>query len=220
MGTINGTGDAIGGSRAIEVGYLDGRPYWDYGTLAEGEDVNGTATSVFTHGEREDRTFVTKVEGTDGFKTVFGLPIGLIQDARERLALTSEILGFFEVPRDTREAATTTVAFERFQHVQVGQDWPVAVGAVAPGGVDRVTLTHRPYGAEVWSTVTFDEVADGMFAGTIPGSQIGNNGLEYFVSAVVVGEDVRRVAGQRQASLHRQAGDVRRHLAAGDRPAR
>jgi M6 family metalloprotease-like protein len=178
MGDLIGLDDAVGGTRTVGVGYLDGRPYLDYGTLAT-EGVKGMATGVFAHAERPDHVVATRVEGD--VRAVYGAPLGLLQDAAERVTLVEEVLEFFGIGTGNAAPSDLRVHFERFHHVQVGQDWPVTVGAVAPGGVDGVTMAYRPYGAAAWERIALDQAAIGLWAGAIPGSDIGGGGLEYFV---------------------------------------
>jgi hypothetical protein len=194
MGTIEGLGDDIGGDRTIDVGYLDGRPYIDYGTVPD--DIVGTATGVLAHTERPDRVVATKVEGATGFRTFYGLPIGLVSDGAERLALVSEVLDFLGVQTGAPDPDALHVHFERFQHVQVGEGWPVTVGALDPAGVDGVRIAQRHYGGHDWTRTELDEVDDGVWTGTIPGTAIANNGIQYFVEVDVDGETVQIDGGE------------------------
>lgn len=190
-GTATGLGGPVGGTRALELGYLDGKPYLDYGRVAAEEAVKGTARGLFTHelvpnpdpaGDPVD-VVATSVEGASaagGFRTVYGLPINLVQDPAERVRLMQEVLGFFGVPTGTTAPQDLAVRFTRFQLVQDGEDWRVTVGAVAAAGVDRVELVHRPYGTSSWRTLALTPAGGGLFTGVVPGDQIPNNGLEYF----------------------------------------
>ena len=185
-GTVTGLGGPVGGTRAIELGYLDGKPYIDYGPVAT-EGVHGTATGLFAHEatpEGGEHVVATAVEGSAdkaGFRTVYGLPIGLVLDPEERTTLMEEVLTFFGVPTRAPSASELAVRFNRFQLVQDGQPWPVTVGAVAPGGVSQVELVHRAYGTQTWRSLPLTSAGNGLFSGTIPAAQIPNNGLEYFV---------------------------------------
>jgi hypothetical protein len=100
-----------------------------------------------------------RVEGEGGFRTVFGLPLGLVRGARAQHDLFIEVLDYLGVETGRSEPAALAVRFERFAHVQVGEDWPVVVGAVAPEGVDAVTVVHRPYGAVSWQRIPLAVVA-------------------------------------------------------------
>lgn len=204
-GTVTGLGGPIGGEREFAIGYLDGRPYIDYGQVTT-EGVKGTATGLFSHeltpnAEQDPVDVVaTSVEGSvdaGGFRTVYGLPISLVQDAAERLRLPTEILDFFGVETTAPTTEALAVRFARFQHVQDGEPWRVTVGAVASAGVDQVELVHRPYGTTTWRALPLAPAADGLFSGTIPGDQIPNNGLEYF-ARVTSGGQVVEVDGGSQ----------------------
>ncbi|MBW3562382.1 MAG: hypothetical protein KY437_07795, partial [Actinobacteria bacterium] len=189
MGEVQGQGDEIGGDRTIAVNYLDGRPYIDYGAALE-EGVTGTATGLFAHAERPEQFVATKVEGDGGFRSVYGLPVGVIEDGAEQMQLTREVLSFLGVETGAPSPSSLDIHYQRYQHVQVGEDWPVTVGAVAPADVGRVSVGYRPYGADEWDRVDLEEAVDGIWTGTIPGSDIANNGLEYFVEADVGGNVV------------------------------
>ncbi|MGH3440515.1 MAG: hypothetical protein ACRDUY_00405, partial [Nitriliruptorales bacterium] len=76
-----------------------------------------------------------------------------------------------------------------------GEDWPVTVGAVAPGGVNRVSVAYRPYGTPAWNQVDLEESVDGIWSGAIPDTAIGNNGLEYYVELDVGGTVVQAAGG-------------------------
>ena len=186
-GTVTGLGESIGGERDIEIGYMDGKPYIDYGQVAT-EGVKGEAKGLFSHElipiAEEDPVDVvaTSVDGSaeaGGFRTVYGLPINLVQDPAERTKLTQEILDFFGVDGDGSAPNDLTVRFNRFQMVQDGEPWRVTVGA-AGAKVDKVELMHRPYGTSDWRSLELTEAGDGLYSGVIPGKQIPNNGLEYF----------------------------------------
>ena len=204
-GTVTGLGGPIGGTRAFELGYMDGRPYIDYGQIPE-EGVKGTATGLFSHelipiAESDPVDVVaTSVEGSaeaGGFRTVYGLPINLVLDPAERVKLMEEVLAFFDVAPGGAAADALSVRFNRFQHVQDGEPWSVNIGAVAPDGVDKVELMHRPYGTTPWRSLELSQAPGGLYSGTIPGNQIPNNGLEYF-ARVTSGDDVIEVDGGAQ----------------------
>lgn len=201
-GTVTGLGGPVGGTRKIELGYLDGRPYIDYGQVPE-QGVKGTARGLFSHElvpiAEQDRVEVvaTSVEGAadaGGFRTVYGLPISLVLDPKERITLMKEVLGFFGVATGAASPTELAVRFNRFQLVQDEQDWRVNVGAVAPGGIQKVELVHRPYGTETWRSLDLAPAGSGLYSGTIPGGQIPNNGLEYF-ARVTTGGQVIEVDG-------------------------
>ena len=198
-GTATGLGGPIGGTRDVELGYMDGKPYVDYGQMSAAGDVYGTATGLFSHeliptAEADPVDVIaTSVEGSDernGFRTVYGMPINMVLDPTERVTLTSEILDFFGVETGAPAADDVAVRFNRFQMVQDDEPWRVNVGAVAPGGVDAVEFMHRPYGTSSWRSLELDEAEPGMFSGTIPGGQIPNNGLEYFARVTTDGDVV------------------------------
>ena len=204
-GTITGLGGPIGGTRAMELGYMDGRPYIDYGQVPT-EGVKGKATGLFSHElipiAEEDPVDVvaTSVEGAadaGGFRTVYGLPINLVLDPAERVKLTEEVLAFFGVAPGGTNPEALSVRFNRFQHVQDGEPWRVNVGAVSPGGVDKVELMHRPYGTTPWRSLELSQAPGGLYSGTIPGDQIPNNGLEYF-ARITSGNQVIEVDGGSQ----------------------
>lgn len=195
-GTITGLGGPVGGERAIELGYMDGKPYLDYGQVPA-EGVKGEATGLFSHeliptAEADPVDVVaTSVEGSEGsgaFRTVYGLPIPMIQDPSERVKLTQEILDFFGVATGTPAAPRDPVVrFNRFQLVQDGEPWRVTVGA-AGSDVSSVELRHRPYGTATWRSLELERVDQGLFSGVIPGAQIPNNGLEYYARVTSGGE--------------------------------
>ena len=203
-GTIKGLGGPVGGEREIEIGYMDGKVYVDYGQVPAAEDVKGEAAALFTHeltpGAEADPVDViaTSVDGSEdagGFRTVYGLPINLVKSPDERVKLTSEILDYFGV--DTGDAASPgklAVRFNRFQMVQHNQPWRVTVGAVGGDGVDKVELVHRHYGGTKWRSLTLNKADDGLYSGVIPAKQMANNGLEYFVRVTSNG-DVDNIDG-------------------------
>ena len=202
-GIATGLGGPVGGEREIQLGYMDGKAYIDYGPMAAEADVKGTATALFTHedipvdAEGPAEVIATSVQGADdagSFRTVYGLPINLVQDPAERVKLTEEILGFFDVETGSTPPQDLAVRFNRFQLVQNGQDWRVTVGAVAADGIDKVELVHRPYGTKAWRALSLARETDGIFSGVIPGGQIPNNGLEYF-ARVTSGGDVIEIDG-------------------------
>jgi M6 family metalloprotease-like protein len=194
-GTVTGLGGPVGGTRSVEVGYLDGRPYLDYGQVQE-EDVKGTATGLFAHEltpEGEQDVVATSVEGAanaGGFRTVYGMPINLVLEPRERITLMREVLGFFGVVTGAPAPGDLAVRFDRFRLVQDEEDWRVNVGAVAPEGIAKLELVHRPYGTDTWRSLALAPAGSGLYSGTIPGAQIPNNGLEYFARVTTAGRVV------------------------------
>lgn len=198
-GTVTGLGGPVGGTRQIELGYMDGRPYIDYGQV-QTEDVLGTAKGLFAHEatpEGEENVVATSVAGSadaGSFRTVYGLPINLVLDPKQRTTLMKEVLGFFGVAAGAPTPSQLAVRFTRFQFVQDEEDWRVNVGAVAPGGVQQVELVHRVYGTDAWRSLALAPAGSGLYSGTIPGAQIPNNGLEYF-ARVTTGGRVIEVDG-------------------------
>ena len=201
-GTITGLGGPVGGERDIEIGYMDGKPYLDYGQVPA-ENVKGEATGLFSHeltpeAESDPVDVVaTSVDGSEeagAFRTIYGLPINLVLDPSERVTITGEILDFFGVETGAPAApADPVVRFNRFQLVQDGQPWRVTVGA-AGQDVSKVELLHRPYGMTSWRTLELAKVDEGLYSGVIPGAQIPNNGLEYY-ARVTSGGQVMDVNG-------------------------
>jgi M6 family metalloprotease-like protein len=183
-GTLTGLGDAeIGGTRSIALGFMDYKPYLDFGTLAA-SGVSGTATALFAHSTKPANIVGTKVVGTSGFRTVYTPPLQIIGDARERATLGREVLTFLGVQLGKVNPDTSAIKHERYRHIQVGQDLPFVVGAaVDKGAVASVDLLYRTYGKTAWKTLRLTSVGDGLYGGTIPGAEIHNNGLEYYVRA-------------------------------------
>jgi M6 family metalloprotease-like protein len=197
-GVAVGLGDGVGKDRGVELGYLDQRPYLDYGQLAAPADVAGRATALFSHSRRPEHVIASKVVGDDGFRSVYSFPLGLIQGAEDRAVLTSEVLRFLGVPIRTSAPREASVVMNRFRHVQPDQAWPVVVGATGPNGVKRVELHYRSYGGDAWTVQGLRPAGNGLFEGRIPAAEIDNNGLEYFVRALVPGQGWIETAGGAQ----------------------
>ncbi|MGH3443442.1 MAG: immune inhibitor A domain-containing protein, partial [Nitriliruptorales bacterium] len=123
MGSVAAVDESLAAQRTIDIGYLDGRPYIDYGAIPE-EGVKGTATGLFAHADRPDHLIATQVEGEAGFRSVYGLPVGLLDDGAEQVKLTKEVLSFFGVETGAPAPSSLAVHYPRFQHVQIGEDWP------------------------------------------------------------------------------------------------
>ena len=199
-GKITGQGGPVGGTRTIKLGYLDGRPYIDYGSIPT-DGVSGEASPLFKHEATplgEEDVVATSVVGESGFRTVYGIPLGLVLDAEERATMMREVLTFFGVAIPSTAAADALqVRFNRFQLIQDDENWTVTVGAVAPGGVDKVELVHRPYGAQSWRTLPLTSVGTGLYTGTLQGLDTWNNGLEYYVRVTAGGTTVDVDGGPR-----------------------
>lgn len=179
---MTGQGDAIGGTREVEMSYIDGRPYLDYVDLTD--SPNGTAVPLFIHEQRPENPVATKLDGGT-FRTVLSPALTGIADGAEQQLLTAEVLDFLGVATGAPDADDERVVFNRFQHVQTGAPWPVTVGAPS---ADEVTFHHRIHGDDTWSELVLDEPVDGLFTGTLPADAIANNGLDYYVSVTRDGE--------------------------------
>ena len=200
MGKAVRVGSSSAELASLDMGYLDGRPYLDYGVMAS-EGVKGKATALYKHSLRSDGVIATKVEGT-GFRTVYSPPLGVLTAAKDQLAFAKEALAFLGVPTDKASAAAATIKFNRFGYVQVGQGWTVQVGAVAPEGVRSVELIYRPAGAVAWTSATLKAVGDGIYEGSIPKQNVRNNGLEYFAQlTTTTGQVVQSGGGPQLPNL-------------------
>ncbi|HEX9888404.1 MAG TPA: immune inhibitor A domain-containing protein, partial [Nitriliruptorales bacterium] len=177
MGQMTGTGDVIGGDRVIPIGYVDGRPYLDY--FEPSDATLGTTSMLFTHDARPGSFLGSRTEA-DTFTTVSTPSLTIVKRAADQLQLTREVLQVLGIATG-QPAAGVQVAFNRFQHVQVGEDWIVPIGAT---GVERVELRYRIYGTRQWKTLAGTQVAPGLYEVTIPGADVHNNGLEYYVQTV------------------------------------
>jgi hypothetical protein len=69
---------------------------------------------------------------------------------------------------------------------------PVMVGATATGGSGPVTtiLFHRQGGAATFSETTMSEHVPGRFRASMPGAQVTDRGIQYYVQASAAGETV------------------------------
>jgi hypothetical protein len=202
-GTVQGLGGPVG-SDTVELIYNDGRAYLDFVSLA-GPDAAaqpaGTVTPLWQFVGREtfevedadvDIYLGTMVE-TDSSTAIWSFPIGNFADGADAQRIVGDILDEFGVPTGA-EPTMDHIRMNRFQHVQPQQDWPVTVGATSPDGITSVTLHHRTYGDGTWQQIDLDETADGVWTGTIPGSEIFNNGIEYWAEAVTGDGTVLRTA--------------------------
>jgi hypothetical protein len=192
---MHGQGDRIGGDREILMSYIDGRPYLDYYELASEADEPpaepiGDVVGLFVHDQRPDHVVGARVEAT-GFKTVItGSPTGIAR-AEDQFTLIAEVMDWFGIAAPGPDRTDTRVAFNRFQHVQNGDSWHVAVGAPS---ADLVEFVYRIHGDDTWIPLGLEEIAPGYFGGAIPGSDVTNNGLDYYVR-VAEGGVVREVDG-------------------------
>ncbi|MCI0347767.1 MAG: hypothetical protein L0221_20405, partial [Chloroflexi bacterium] len=183
---LNSPGTAVrkakvaGGAADLTLGYVDGRPYLDYGTMAS-SGVKGKAEALYSHSLFPTNVIAARVTGTSGFRSAYSFPIDMIRGAAGRVALMKEMLAFFGVKTGTVKPAARSVKVERFEHVQVREGWNVTVGAVAPEGVGAVDLFNRPAGGLEYTKLALKSAGSGMYDGTIPASKVANNGLEYFV---------------------------------------
>ena len=191
---LNSPGTALrakaspGGAGDLTLGYVDGRPYLDYGNMATngvtvGDETvypKGKAEALYHHSVFPENVIAARVTGTSGFRAVYSFPLDMLTGAKHRVAFGKEMLSFLGVKTGSAAASTRSLRVERFQHVQVGESWPVIVGAVAPEGVDSVDLFHRPQGTLEYSRLALKPAGSGMYEGTIPASRVANNGIEYF----------------------------------------
>jgi hypothetical protein len=122
----------------------------------------------------------------------------MIRGATGRVAFTKEILSFFGIKTGSVKPAVASLKVERFEHVQVREGWTVAVGAVAPGGVDSVDLFFRPAGGFEYTRLALKSAGSGMYDGSIPASKVANNGIEYFVRMTTASGAVVESAGGEQ----------------------
>ena len=179
---------SVAGAGDLPLGYVDGRPYLDYGTMAtDGVTVGdekvfpkGKAEALYSHSLFPDNVIASRVTGTN-FRTAYTFPIDMIRGARGRLALAKEMVAFFGIKTGTVEPAARSLKIERFEHVQYRESWSVAAGAVAPEGVSSVDLFYRPQGGFQYARLALKPAGSGMYEGSIPASAVPNNGLEYFV---------------------------------------
>jgi M6 family metalloprotease-like protein len=200
-GTMTGLGDPeIGGTREIAVGHMDQKPYLDFGNMAAPGSVGGTATALFKHSLKPANVVGTKVVGTSGFRTVYTPPLYIVNDATERLTLGREVLTFLGVQLGKVRPDSSAIKHERFRHVQVGEDFPITVGAVLDkGSITKVEIAYRSFGRKTWKSVTLASVGDGLYGGAIPGSDVHNNGLEYY--AQVTTDTGKKVLSQNTATM-------------------
>ena len=125
-------------------------------------------------------------------------PLYIVEDANERRTLGREVLGFLGIPLGTVRPEVTAIKHERFRHVQVGEDFPITVGAVLEKGaaIARVELVYRTFGKKTWKTLTLSSVGDGLYGGAVPGAEVHNNGLEYYARAITAtGKTVQTANG-------------------------
>ncbi|MGH2727882.1 MAG: immune inhibitor A domain-containing protein, partial [Actinomycetota bacterium] len=216
---LNSPGTAIrktqiaGGARDLTLGYVDGRPYLDYGILTYvreepgtlpapveepttlGYQVKGKAEALYTHALFPDNVIAARVTGTGGFRSVYSFPLDMIKGAAGRVALMKETLAFFGVKTGTAKPAVRALKVERFEHVQVKEGWTITVGAVAPEGVDSVDLYYRPAGGLEYTKLALKSAGSGMYEGSIPASKVANNGIEYFVRMTTASGGIVDTAG-------------------------
>jgi M6 family metalloprotease-like protein len=191
-GTAQRITKVAGGAGDLTLGYVDGRPYLDYGTMAA---ANGKAEALYKHSLFPDNVIAARVTGTSGFRSAYSFPLDMIRGATGRVAFTKEILSFFGIKTGSVKPAVASLKVERFEHVQVREGWTVAVGAVAPGGVDSVDLFFRPAGGFEYTRLALKSAGSGMYDGSIPASKVANNGIEYFVRMTTASGAVVESAG-------------------------
>jgi M6 family metalloprotease-like protein len=189
----------------LNLGYIDGRPYLDYGIIAKKEAPSadypegkkgpkGTAQALYGHSLTGDGVVAARVDGK-GFRSVYSFSFGLVQDAKAGSAFAKDTLEFLGVPLGRVTPTAPSLKFNHFEHVQHDEPWRAVVGAVAPGGVAGVDLVYRSYGATEWSVMAMKAAGNGLFEGTIPDTNIANNGVEYFARIRPAGASSAAAAG-------------------------
>ena len=213
---LNSPGTAVrkvSGGGDLKLGYVDGRPYLDYGTMAtdgvtivEGDEEveifpKGKAEALYNHSLFPDNVIASRVAGAK-FRTVYSFPIDMIRGAAGRVGFAKEVLSFFGIQTGKVKAATRTVNVERFEHLQYREGWTVTAGAVAPEGVESVSLVYRPQGGFLYETLKLKPAGNGMYDATIPAAKVANNGIEYFVRMVTkTGAVVETAGGEKRPNV-------------------
>ncbi|MGH2784294.1 MAG: immune inhibitor A domain-containing protein [Actinomycetota bacterium] len=214
---LNSPGTAIrklsGGAGDLQLGYVDGRPYLDYGAMAtdgvtviEGEEEiqvfpKGKAEALYNHSVFPENVIASRVTGAK-FRTVYSFPVDMIRGAAGRVAFAKEVLSFFGIQTGTVKPAARAINVERFEHVQYREGWTVTAGATAPEGVESVSLLYRPQGGFLYETLKLKPAGSGMYDVTIPAAKVANNGIEYFVRMVTkTGAVVETAGGEKRPNV-------------------
>ncbi|HVL91245.1 MAG TPA: hypothetical protein VM841_13510, partial [Actinomycetota bacterium] len=174
------------------LGTLDGR-----GSLAYGYPYGGYGTSapLFDHDSGPGRLIASRARGAaaSDFRGVYTFPLAMMTNAGQRAQLAQEVLAFLGAARAS-STRPPSIRFERFMHVVSGTDKAVAVGA-SGAGLSRVELWYRPHGLTEWTVQALKPADAGLYRGTIPGSAIGSNGIDYFVRAMAGSTPIAVSAG-------------------------
>jgi hypothetical protein len=142
------------------------------------------------------RLLLASITTTGGMGTVMNwqqhlLPGLLTQPGKELAEMLGEPLPADAMPADSYDGPPRLMVPTVRGSLTAGEDLRlkvIVVGEKAPG---NVALCWRPMGRGTFERLPLEHVARSVYSGRIPASQIGDDGLEYYVQASVGTDTVR-----------------------------
>lgn len=179
-GLVTGTDILDGGTFATDV--FPGRPLQD--VFTEAESSKGAVTPIATWEKGGEGSLMgLRVEGDDGFRTVFlGFNPSQLLAGDDVATVMSRTLTWLGIePGGYATPSGAVIRHTAVRNVLANAD--VAVKAFVVGTSETPTLSYRTKGAGAFVTVPMTEGQPGVWQATIPAAVVTSDGVEYFVSA-------------------------------------
>lgn len=181
-GTVTGTGDFLG-KDAFAMDVFPGRPLQDVWGAAESKKGKVVPVASWDKGG-EDSLMAVRVEGKNGFKTVFlGFNPAQLVNGADAASVLQRALGWLGAnPGGYRAPGAPVIRHSAIRNAVSGR--PLVVKAFTTGlRTGAPVLTFRQHGAAKLFQVTMTQTRAGVWQATIPGQYVKTVGVDYIITA-------------------------------------